>query len=506
MNTKFILLVIFAIVTKHLFCQLTTELSENNVAAKISNNGTFFHEPVTSIGGYELPKDSEKKGIYFMGLLALGIDGNAQLKGAICNYNQSDWFSGPISNNYQDVNYINSYSTSIWEIDGQLISEHITHWNDVGYITPQVINDWPANGNTSNGEAPIIAPFEDLDNDGIYEPSIGEYPIIRGDRAVLVILNDQQSIHPSGIVSSGIEVHLMFYQYNTNDTIIDNTTFVHTTWFNRSTSDLQDFYVSAFMDFDVGIPFDDYFGSIPSSNLAVGYNGDLNDESQVGIVGYGENPPMFAVKTLNSQMLSHVGLENPNQSGSAFYNQMQGLNVNGAAYLDNNNVPTTYQYNQLESTGWNQFTDGILPNDYRTIITMHAEQSFAAGTSFCVDFSVVYAENDQVGELFGAVDNLIDNAETIQDFYNIQNNSCAPVLMIIENEDSNIQLFPNPIESEIALSLPITSDFTIYDQLGIIAQTGKMVNGKIDCSELEKGYYFLNVEINGALVNFSFVK
>ena len=506
MNTKSILLVIFALVAGQSFCQLTTELSENNAAAKISNNGTFFHEPATNIGGYELPKDSEKKGMYFMGLMALGKDLNSQLKGAICNYNQSDWFPGPISSNYQDPDYISNYATSLWEIDEQLINQHITHWNDVGYIPPQIINDWPANGNTTNGESPLLAPFEDLDNDGIYEPSNGEYPLIRGNRAVYVILNDQQALHPSGISAGGLEVHVLFYQFNSLDTVINNTTFIHTTWFNRSTSDLNDFYVSTFTDFDIGLPYDDYFGTIPNSNLAVGYNGDLNDESQAGITGYGENPPAFAIYPLNSQLLSHVGLDAPNQSGSAFYNQMQGLTATGAAYLDNNNAPTTYQYNQLETTGWNQFTDGISPNDYRTIITMQSEQSFVAGTSFCLDFCVVFAENDQIGELFGAINNLIGNSEMIQDFYDVQNNLCAPVLELIENENSDIQLFPNPVESEINLSLPIACNYVIYDQLGTLVQKGKIVNGKIDADKLTKGYYFLTIEPNGTIVNLSFIK
>ena len=48
---------------------------------------------------------------------------------------------------------------------------------------PLDILQWPGNGNVENGESEILAPFDDYNNNNLYEPLLGETPHIKGDVA-----------------------------------------------------------------------------------------------------------------------------------------------------------------------------------------------------------------------------------------------------------------------------------------------------------------------------------
>ena len=45
-------------------------------------------------------------------------------------------------------------------------------------------------GDTSLGQAPYLAPFVDVDYDGLYNPALGDYPDVMGDQAIFFIFND----------------------------------------------------------------------------------------------------------------------------------------------------------------------------------------------------------------------------------------------------------------------------------------------------------------------------
>ena len=76
------------------------------------------------------------------------------------------------------------------------INNHILNYQSPGYIIPNDILNWPAHGDTTLGNSlgmlPYIAPFIDVDNDDIYNPSQGDYPCIKGDEAVYIVMNDKQ--------------------------------------------------------------------------------------------------------------------------------------------------------------------------------------------------------------------------------------------------------------------------------------------------------------------------
>ncbi len=470
------------------------ELSFNNVAAAINNNGTFFNEYGNQSSGYEIPKNSGKNAIYFMNLVAMGLDVNGNLRGALSNYESSDFFAGPVANDYDNSSYVSRFSQSLWVIDQVTINDHIAHWNDLGYVVPSSIAAWPGNGNTANGESMILAPFEDLDGDLLYEPALGEYPIIRGDRAILSILNDQANVHPSGSEPIGLELHLLFYQYASDDQTINNTTFIHARCYNRSSQLITNFSVGSTIDFDLGNPFDDYFGTAPASNLAYVYNGDMNDENFNGNSGYGEYPPAVGVVALNTGLTSYVPItsNNPNTtSAAAYYNMLLGKDYTGMPFYDNNGQQTTFLYNEAGINGWNQYTEGLPSGDVRTIAgygTGMPNNTLHPNTSFCLDLAIVYAPNT-TNELFGGVTNLIAVADSVQTFYNAQNYACLSTLSLDQQEKIAVQLFPNPTAGVVTLQGAENMSFEVHSTDGKLILNEPNGASFIDLGHVQAGIY-----------------
>ena len=62
--------------------------------------------------------------------------------------------------------------------------------------------------------------------------------------------------------------------------------------------DIDSCYMGLFLDFEIGCPDDDYVGVIPESNMVFAYNSDEMDEDCDGYNGYGEYPPITAVKLI----------------------------------------------------------------------------------------------------------------------------------------------------------------------------------------------------------------
>ncbi|ASS48012.1 MAG: hypothetical protein A3D31_01025 [Candidatus Fluviicola riflensis] len=490
----------------HSFSQQTVffdNISFNNASAVVNNNGTFFNDYGDQTSGYEIPKNSGKNAIYFMNLMGGGTDVNNQLKAALSDYASSDFFPGPYATdvqNYQTPAYVSRFSESLWAIEQTTINDHIAHWNDSGYVIPTAISNWPANGNTANGESQILAPFSDLDGDHLYEPETGEYPIIRGDKAILCILNDHADVHSSGAETIGLELHILFYQYTSADPAIDNTTFIHSRWYNRGTQTLYNFKPGSTVDFDLGNPQDDYYGTAPQSNLAYVYNGDMNDEPFAGQIGYGEYPPAVGIVALNTGLASHVPLTGGQNSltPSQYYHLLSGKDNFGTPFYDENNQITTYMYNEEGVNGWNQYTEGLPSGDVRSVVGFNTglnDGIFRPNTSFCLDLAVVYA-NNSTNDLFGSVTHLISVADSVQTFYNTQGYACLSTLSVEQNELVSVQLFPNPTTGFITLKGAENMSFEVRSTDGKLIH--RELNGAsfIDLSAVQAGIYTITFSNN----------
>lgn len=482
--------VLAALITAVLHAQTITSANlgnTNNVSAWISNNGTLFWNQNDQ--GYEVPLNSGDRILSFMNVMAMGEDLNGQLKGAITGYPHGDYFRGPIATNYNDPDYLDRWFMSIWWMYQSNIDYHIAHWSDPGYTVPSYLANWPSNGNTANGESAILAPFHDGNNNGLYEPALGEYPIIRGDAAVYTIFNDAAGLHESGSDPIGMEVHLMAYQYGT-DNALNNTTFVHVEVINRGTLTINDFQFGSHVDFDLGNSEDDFLGTASGENMAYVYNADSIDNGY-----YGETPPAAGVITLNKPLYAHVS-EDVNMYDLNIHevrNLFSGKLSNGDPQLNHEGEPFLHFCPGLREQGWTELSQ---PNgffDRRSMISFPPE-TFGPGDQSCFDYAVVYAENSVEGDLFSPVDSLLEVADFVQSFFNEQQFDCFPnFLSTGEQELTALSVFPNPARTHLSVTAADGTAFEILTLDGKQVKSGRIIQATIPVDDLPNGCYLLRL-------------
>ncbi|NUM31751.1 MAG: hypothetical protein HUU47_05440 [Bacteroidetes bacterium] len=292
----------------------SADLDVNNVRTKILNGGDMWWDLKNP--KYEIPKiddqNSIKKHSLFSGAIWVGgysqKGGSGNLKLAAMTYRQggSDFWPGPLDpvTGNTDESVCKQWD-NIYKINRKDI---IDHYNNITNGTPTLtedISNWP--GRTSINQ-PTLAAFFDYNNDGIYNPISGDYPVLQNecrgkklkdnspedqpDKMLYFVYNDKGNLHAeSGADPIGLELHTTAFAYATNDEI-NNMTFYTTRIVNRGFQSLYDTYFGEWVDADLGNYRDDYVGCDVKRSLGFCYNGDDNDE---GILGYGLNPPSVGV-------------------------------------------------------------------------------------------------------------------------------------------------------------------------------------------------------------------
>lgn len=295
----------------------SADLDVNNVRTKILNGGDMWWD--LSNPKYEIPKiaanvNSVRKNSLFAGAIWVGgYDGKAgsgSLKLAAMTYRQggSDFWPGPLNNQSNTDETTCKKWDNIYKIKQEEIVEHYKNYAEGTPTLSENIVGWPGNPSTND---PPMAPYIDVDKNGIYTPIGGDYPVLqtecRGltrntyesnkpedqpDEMLYFAYNDKGNNHAeSGALPIGLELHTIAFAYASNDEI-NNMTFYTTRIVNRGATSLYDTYFGEWVDADLGNYKDDYVGCDVKRSLGFCYNGDDNDE---GILGYGLNPPSVGV-------------------------------------------------------------------------------------------------------------------------------------------------------------------------------------------------------------------
>jgi hypothetical protein len=341
----------------------SADLDINNVRTKILNGGDMWWD--LNNPKYEIPKVTDantvRKHSLFSGALWIGgLDDGGNLKLAAMTYRQrgSDFWPGPldITTAATDPQRCKTYDR-IWRVTRTEMEEA----QEGGWISPSSnISDWPAGFNrpyaTSTNEPRSLAPFKDINANGIYEPFQGEHPVLddrrpisengvdkQPDQMLWFCYNDKGNIHSETQgVPIGLELHTTAFAFATNDEV-NNMTFYSTTVINRSFSKLNKTYFGEWVDADLGNYADDYVGCDVGRSLGYCYNGDEDDE---GVLGYGLNPPSVGVDFFEGPRDSagnELGMSafmyynndanpingNPFRGAQEFYNLLQGKWLGG---------------------------------------------------------------------------------------------------------------------------------------------------------------------------------
>jgi hypothetical protein len=288
-------------------------LDANNVKAWFNSNGVNFWN-LQADAKYYVPANSTQTSFYSQSLWLSGKDsmGNVSVAADRFGANGFDFTPGPISNNYDslyDLTWKNIFVINRSTIDS-FINWYANPTAYPGYQTPSEILNWPAHGDVSKGQAYYLAPFKDVNLDGMYVPSSGDYPLIKGDKALWYVYNDDRSNHPeTGGPKIGAEVHVMAYAYNCSS-VFDNTIFIDYTIFKRTAGDLTDFRIGVFADMDLGYSYDDYIGCDVKRGSFYTYNGKAIDGNGTP-EAYGANPPAISLTVLKGPYLAPDGIDNP---------------------------------------------------------------------------------------------------------------------------------------------------------------------------------------------------
>ncbi len=304
-------------------------LDINNINARINANGNLFWD-FNNHPKFDVPKGSGKHTIFNSTLWVGAKDSIDTLHVAAELYEQvgHDFFVGPISNVY-DSAYDAKWNKT-WKVNKADVDYHKAHWWQTGYMIPASIQNWPANGDISLGQANIIAPFFDNDSDGIYNPGHGDYPLIKGDQAIFYVFNDARNPHTESHGNKlGIEVRGMAYAFAcSEDSALWNTIFVNYKICNFSHHRYNDTYIGIFTDTEIGYANDDYIGCDVARGSYYSYNGH-NIDGTGQPYAYGSYPPAQSVTFLAGPYMDPDGMDDPqyDQYGHQIcYAGINGLN------------------------------------------------------------------------------------------------------------------------------------------------------------------------------------
>jgi hypothetical protein len=299
-------------------CNATTaqaELDINNIRTTILVGGDLWWN--LDEGRYEVPIGSGKHSLFAGSLWIGGIDAGGQIKVAAQTYRQTgyDFWGGPIDT--VSVSTTDDRCQAFdrhWKVTKDQVREFIA---DNSKATND-IKSWPGNGSDVSNEGQFLAPFKDVDGDGVYDYRNGDYPYyllpdlfpndqyptipgtpkvecndyLFGDETIWWVFNDVGNIHSeTGSDPIGLEIRAQAFAFKTNDEI-NNMTFYKYQIINRSSNTLTQTYFGQWVDPDLGNYTDDYVGCDVPRGLGFCYNGDADDD---GGAGYGANPPAIGV-------------------------------------------------------------------------------------------------------------------------------------------------------------------------------------------------------------------
>ncbi len=506
----------------------TVDLDIANVRARLMNGGDMWWDLIGN-ANYEVPKGSGKSSLFAGGIWIGGIDAASNLRIAAQTYRQSgiDFWPGPVDTINATVSTgVCAQYDRFWKVNRQEVLDFIN-----GSSGPSAdISSWPGNGNNGLGQAHYLAPFEDINNDGIYDVAAGDYPkfdgingvyncngFLHGDQSIWWMINDVGNIHTetNSLYSIGIEIQCQAFAFNSSNQDLANTTFYQYKLINRSSLVLNETYFGFWTDVDLGNYLDDYVGCDVSRGIAYAYNGDNNDE---GALGYGLFPPAVGIDIFSGPLAdAGDGIDN-NRNGTTdeigeqiimskfvyydndftvvgnpslaqhYYNYLQGIWKDG--------TPMTYGGHGYNSTGipcdfmfpdnsdalhWG--TAGVNPGfDWSELIALPGQSNGAGDRRFLLSagkFTMLPGEvsnvsvaaiwaRDSSGGPFYSRDALFRADDLVQGLAdNCYDLSTVDIKPI---GFENVTIFPNPANKTLTLDIPYTNGknicFRIYSSDG----------------------------------------
>ncbi|MCP5064344.1 MAG: hypothetical protein GY936_18035, partial [Ignavibacteriae bacterium] len=468
----------------------------NNISTYIWNNGDADHSP-TGNSGFIYPKGSDKSVVYESGFV-WGAKVNREIRVGGSTFN-SGLRPGKIladgkAENPQDPSVrvyrvrpeYNTADLSSEINDGEGTEEEIRTQYNLDW------NEWPANDG---------APFNDLDNDGIYNPQKDIPGIVGADQTLWFVANDLDSNATKELYGSlplGIEMQVTIWGYADRD-LYSNMIFKKYKLINKSNTVFDSMYISIWSDPDLGSASDDFVGCDTSLNMVYVFNGDPIDNS------YGDTPPSLGFVLLDGpvnktdqklEMTSfhyiqknafwtfRAPYQGEYESGSlVYYNFMQGKGTYGSffpipAEVGGGTTKFPYSGDPMNETG---FLDGVYspPGDRRMAIGS-GPFTMEMGTQQEITFAEVIARGK-------------DNLNSIQLLKHYVKQIPTDI-----NEISSIEKFHVPIPPTPQFSF---KEFTSYNEIELVLDNHEEMLNFENNGYIFQGYNVYQIRTTGFSVN-----
>ncbi|CAG5082578.1 T9SS type A sorting domain-containing protein [Parvicella tangerina] len=322
----------------------------NNVSALIETGGSMWQDRSSNQAAYEVPKGSDEYLMYAGALWMGGKDVNNQLKVAALKFRQgNDFWTGPltvipgtgdISEGTKDFGPaeitpdVCSEYDKFFTITRAEVEKFVAWFNCKtcpeyeNYSIPSTILNWPAHGDVGRFQDFYLAPFKDLNENGVYDPLDGDYPYydlnnevdckssrevtLYGDYTMWWIFNDKGNIHTESQGDPiGMEIRAQAFAFATNDEV-NNMTFFNYELVNRSTQRLTETYFAVYADPDIGCSDNDYVGCDVSRGVGYAYNG-INTSTSNSPCPHpiATNQPAIGIDFFEGPYQDNDGLDNP---------------------------------------------------------------------------------------------------------------------------------------------------------------------------------------------------
>lgn len=508
MKKHYILFITFLFLSVVFFVQAQTDIESlfiNSVDATVYNRGSMFSD-----GTYNIRLESgERRGTIYAAGQWIGGLSNGQLHLAAETYQQlgRDFQPGPVMANYTTASL--AYWNRIWRVRQREIDDFLKSIQNgdpvIGFTD---IIEWPAKGNIKFGDSTAsYAPFIDLNGNGRYEPLLGEYPQIKGDVALFMIINDDMVHSESGGQKLQMEMHRLLYAFTMpSNKAVNHTVFADVKIINKSVKNYDSLLFTSWVDFDLGNYTDDYVGTDTTRNMVYAYNGSPTDP---GPSGFGTRPPAQACVVLNKKLWSTMYYNNTSDSISGnlntpldHFNYMSGRWKNGSSKVasgigvGSTGQPTRFSFSgdPCLGTGWWEGGENIMPGDRRILATM-SPQTLLAGGELNYTMAFVYSRAES-GNNISSVCSLKTDVDSVIAWYQNKGFNYSSTGEIV-NSKISFSLYPNPAHQSFTISTMSheVTNMKLFDLSGreLLSQDFREQTS-VNLNEIKQGIYFVQVQ------------
>ncbi|NPD46846.1 Ig-like domain-containing protein [Lentimicrobium sp. S6] len=484
-------------------------LGINNVDLTISPNG--FH-----YGNIKYPNQSYTQPIYILEPWMADYT-NQEIKRVSGNasvYDGADFVSGPLADDYSAEYQEKYYRT--WKVSKEEIQYHMSNWSNSVYQIPESILSWPSQQTIYNGVSYEGAEYIDVNENGFYDPENGDYPKIRGDEAVLYIVNDgryRNGEYGPPLDSLCVDIYTLVYAFNRPDSeYFNNTFFIKYKVVNKSSINYE--------DFKLGLYAKNKYGNIGSSErnkLFIACDTQLNTfYSYPGLniapsESYWPNKPpitLFSILNQNLDKFTEVvtghSMWPDNYSANKRYHYLNGTwdeNLNHPYPCWSLNAPIDYVYpdHPLDFGADNSLSNqNICYSDSDAqMLGVSGSHILSSGESMTFEYAIQFYYHPESGygeSIDGALNSVADLLECYQNDSVPGGGSFTGINEQMEKTAAEVSIYPNPARTTLYIQTE-NKDFETYRIYSLHGQLLEESNYNIEISiqHLPPGFYFLQL-------------